>query len=272
MIMLLLISLLLFAFVSPVAACTDVNWTIKCNGRDVSGQYLCKEGETRPVYSFQIPVAGDTDGRKITVYYRIDLRQTGLIPSPAPQPVPDPRPNPVPIIKPTPDLQWPPFKPGSPDPDPQPPRPKPPVPVPDPEPQPVPQPGETELSADELRLFQLVNEERLQAGLSELKIHTGLVELARLKSRDMIALNYFAHRSPTYGLPFEMMQQAGIAYAYTGENLAGAPTVERAHTSLMNSPGHRANILSSDFTHVGIGIIDGGPYGKMVTQMFIKPR
>ena len=54
-----------------------------------------------------------------------------------------------------------------------------------------------------------------------------------------------------------------------GENLAGAPTVERAHSGLMNSPGHRANILNPNFTHVGIGIVDGGPYGKMYTQTFI---
>lgn len=103
-------------------------------------------------------------------------------------------------------------------------------------------------------------------------MHTGLVELARLKSKDLIAQNYFAHQSPTYGSPFEMMQKAGITYYYAGENLAGAPTVARAHTSLMNSPGHRANILNPNFTHLGIGIIDGGPYGKMHTQMFIQTR
>ena len=90
-----------------------------------------------------------------------------------------------------------------------------------------------------------------------------------MKSKDMIEKGYFAHQSPTYGSPFEMMQKAGITFGYAGENLAGAPVVSRAHTSLMNSPGHRANILSSNFTHLGIGIIDGGPYGKMFTQLFI---
>lgn len=304
MITLLLTSLLFFVFVSPAAAGTTVHWTVKYNGEDISGQYVWGAGETRPVCSFQVPCSGDADGRKITVHYRLGLQQVELIPPSAPRPVPGLRPVlPDPAPKPAPDLRWPPKSdPGKPkpcpsrpkpvpvpnpepcpskpkpvsvpDPEPgeQPPGPKP-VPVPDdPETRPAPQPGDTELSPDELQLFQLVNQERLQAGLSALKIHTGLVELARLKSSDMLALNYFAHQSPTYGSPFEMMQQAGIAYSYAGENLAGAPSVDRAHSSLMNSPGHRANILNPDFTHVGIGIVDGGPYGKMITQMFIKPR
>jgi uncharacterized protein YkwD len=66
------------------------------------------------------------------------------------------------------------------------------------------------------------------------------------------------------------MKSYGISYKYAGENIAGAPTVEKAHSSLMNSPGHRRNILNPNYTHVGIGIIDGGPYGKMFTQLFIS--
>ena len=96
-----------------------------------------------------------------------------------------------------------------------------------------------------------------------------LTRLARLKSQDMINLNYFAHQSPTYGSPFDMMKAAGVTYRYAGENLAGAPTVEQAHTGLMNSPGHRANILNPNFTHIGIGAITGGRYGMMFTQMFV---
>lgn len=257
-----LVFLFLFALVSSAAASTTVNWTVKYNGQEVPVRYVWKAGETQPVYRFQIPWSEGAADKKIIFYYRFNLRPA----DPAPVPVPDPQPTPDPAPEPVPDPQQPPVVPV-PQPEPQPPEPEP-VPVPEP----APQPGETKLSADELQLFQLVNQERLQAGLSELKIHTGLVELARLKSKDMIALNYFAHQSPTYGSPFEMMQKAGIAYSYAGENLAGAPTVARAHTALMNSPGHRANILNPNFTHVGIGIVDGGPYGKMVTQMFIKPR
>lgn len=66
-----------------------------------------------------------------------------------------------------------------------------------------------------------------------------------------------------------MMKAEGISYKTAGENLAGAPSVDHAHTSLMNSAGHRRNILNPAFTHIGIGIINGGPYGMMFTQMFI---
>ena len=177
--------------------------------------------------------------KKITIYYTINLKQ---------------------------------FYPGTP-PVPQKPEPKPEQPVPEPEQpepeQPAPDPESSILTAEEMQMFNLVNQERVKMGLKPLKIHEGLVKLARLKSKDMIDLGYFAHQSPTYGSPFDMMRSAGISYTYAGENLAGASTVSRAHTSLMNSPGHRANILNANYTHIGIGIVNGGPYGKMFTQMFI---
>lgn len=70
-----------------------------------------------------------------------------------------------------------------------------------------------------------------------------------------------------------MMKDFGINYVQAGENIAGNQDVQKAHDALMNSPGHRKNILSSDFTHIGIGIKKGGPYGYMFTQMFIsKPQ
>jgi uncharacterized YkwD family protein len=125
------------------------------------------------------------------------------------------------------------------------------------------------LTADENKMLELVNAERRKAGLKPLENDMRLVDLSRKKSKDMIDNNYFSHTSPTYGTPFDALKNNGITYRYAGENLAGAPTVERAHTGLMNSPGHRANILSPNFTHIGIGIVDGGPYGKMYTQTFI---
>ena len=151
-----------------------------------------------------------------------------------------------------------------------------PEPAPEPEPEPIPEPPVSEpnsiLSADEMQMWQLINGEREKAGLKPLQIHEELVNLARLKSEDMVKLGYFSHQSPTYGSPFEMITKAGITYRTAGENIAGAPTVSRAHQALMNSPGHRANILNASFTHVGIGIVDGGPYGKMYTQIFIGQR
>jgi uncharacterized YkwD family protein len=125
------------------------------------------------------------------------------------------------------------------------------------------------LTADEGKMLELVNQERQKLGLKPLKIDMRLVDLSRKKSKDMIDKNYFGHTSPTYGTPFDALKNNGISYRYAGENLAGAPTVERAHSGLMNSPGHRANILNPNFTHIGIGVVEGGPYGKMFTQTFI---
>ncbi|WP_349409702.1 CAP domain-containing protein [Pseudalkalibacillus sp. SCS-8] len=146
-------------------------------------------------------------------------------------------------------------------------------------PQPQPQPeqkqtnetsskAEFQLTADEQQMLNLVNEERQKAGLAPLKADPELTKMARVKSQDMIDNNYFSHNSPTYGSPFEMMDQFGIEYNTAGENIAGNSSVQGAHTSLMNSDGHRANILGSQYTKIGIGIVDGGPYGKMFTQAF----
>jgi len=124
------------------------------------------------------------------------------------------------------------------------------------------------LNSDEQKMVDLVNQERARAGLAPLQVDMALVKLARMKAQDMIDKGYFSHTSPTYGSPFDMMKAAGVQYRYAGENLAGAPTVESAHANLMNSSGHRANILNSSYTRVGIGVVSGGPYGKMFVQMF----
>lgn len=126
------------------------------------------------------------------------------------------------------------------------------------------------LTEDEHKMFDLVNQERIEAGLSPLNVNPELVVLARMKSQDMIDNEYFAHESPTYGTVYNMLKAAEIAYTRAGENLAGSAVVERAHNNLMNSPGHRSNILNKYYTCIGIGIIEGGPFGKMFTQMFIK--
>jgi uncharacterized YkwD family protein len=125
-----------------------------------------------------------------------------------------------------------------------------------------------ELTADEQQMLDLVNQERQKQGLPALKADPELTKVARIKAKDMIDNNYFDHNSPTYGSPFDMMNKFGVQYNTAGENLAGNSSVEGAHTSLMNSQGHRENILKADYTNVGIGVVDGGQYGKMFVQMF----
>lgn len=120
----------------------------------------------------------------------------------------------------------------------------------------------------EARMLQLVNYERVVAGLQPLAPDPELTEVARRHSTDMFARGYFAHDTPEGRDPFDRMREAGVAFGTAGENLALAPTVQVAHTGLMNSPGHRANILHKDFGRVGIGIMDGGIRGLMVSQEF----
>ncbi|SDN38607.1 uncharacterized protein, YkwD family [Fictibacillus solisalsi] len=125
-----------------------------------------------------------------------------------------------------------------------------------------------QLTADEKQMVDKVNQEREKAGVKPLQVDMELTKMARVKAQDMIDNNYFDHNSPKYGSPFDMMKQFGIQYQTAGENIAGNSSVDGAHTSLMNSQGHRENILKSDYTKVGIGIVDGGKYGKMFVQEF----
>ena len=84
----------------------------------------------------------------------------------------------------------------------------------------------------------------------------------------MFQQGYFAHIDPNGVSPFDRMRNGDITFRAAGENLALAPTVDVAHDGLMNSPGHRANILNPAFHRVGIGVADGGMHGKMFTQNF----
>ena len=144
-----------------------------------------------------------------------------------------------------------------------------PAPTPTPAPTTIPSGIPSALTAMEQQIVNLLNQDRIKLGLKPLEVDMRLVKAARLKSQDMITKNYTSHISPTYGSPFDMLKSMGITYKTAGENIAGAGTVERAYTNLMNSPGHRANMMSPSYTKVGIGIVQGGPYGLMITQMFI---
>ena len=125
------------------------------------------------------------------------------------------------------------------------------------------------ITADEEMIFDLVNKARVIAGLSELKVDKELLRVARIKSQDMVDSNYFAHNSPIYGTPFQMIKNFGISYKSAGENIAGNSSVEAAFNAWMNSSGHKANILGNSYTHTGIGIVDSPKYGKIFTQMFV---
>jgi uncharacterized protein YkwD/uncharacterized membrane protein required for colicin V production len=120
----------------------------------------------------------------------------------------------------------------------------------------------------EAQMLQLVNQVRGEHGLRPLTADAEATEVARAHSRDMLARGYFSHVSPQGQDPFDRMRQGGLRYRAAGENLALAPNVAVAHRGLMDSPGHRANILRPAFGRLGIGIVDGGRHGLMVTQKF----
>jgi len=135
-------------------------------------------------------------------------------------------------------------------------------------------PDGIELAPDpvgERRLFDLVNEERTQRGFDALIWDERLVPVARAHSQEMFTLKYFSHESPTSGSPFDRLKNAAVGYSRAGENLAYAQSITIAHQALMGSPGHRENILRPEFTRIGIGVINAGAYGRMVTQLFITP-
>lgn len=167
--------------------------------------------------------------------------------NPSPNPNPNPNPNPTPNPS-TPILPVQPSQPGS--------------------GSQVPEPSPS-LTSDEQRLIDQVNQERIKNGKQPLKIDYTLVALAKKKSHDMAVNNYFSHVSPTYGTVYSMLDQAGVSYSRAGENIAKTGDVSRAHTLFMNSAGHRANVLHSGYTHIGVGIVKRGT-SYYVTQIFIK--
>jgi uncharacterized YkwD family protein/spore coat assembly protein SafA len=129
-----------------------------------------------------------------------------------------------------------------------------------------------DIRTQENEVIRLVNVERAKKGLQPLSANWELSRVARLKSQDMANKGYFSHQSPTYGSPFNMMENFGIRFSSAGENIAyGQMTPAQVMSAWMNSPGHRANILSPSYTQIGVGLAknkNGVPYW---TQEFIKP-
>lgn len=123
-------------------------------------------------------------------------------------------------------------------------------------------------SVSENIMIDLINKERVGRGLKALEFDNRLRDMARSYSGDMFKKGYFSHYSPEGLTVADRALNAGIDFLVIGENLAYAPNVELAHKGLMNSPGHRANILSIDYSKAGIGVMDGGVYGRMFTQVF----
>jgi uncharacterized YkwD family protein len=133
-------------------------------------------------------------------------------------------------------------------------------------------PASANIGAYEQQVVDLVNKERTATGLSALKVNTKLAGMAEKKAEDLRDNNYFDHQSPTYGSPFDMMRQFGISYTSAGENIAkGQRTPDEVMNGWMNSPGHRANIMNTDYTEIGVGYVTDGSGTGYWVQEFIRP-
>ncbi len=126
---------------------------------------------------------------------------------------------------------------------------------------------DSKVASFEAEVIRLVNEIRAENGLQPLTANWELSRVARYKSQDMLDKGYFAHNSPTYGTPFQMIKAFGLSFRTAGENIAkGYATPQAVVNGWMNSSGHRANILNSSYKQIGVGYVAKGNYW---TQMFI---
>jgi uncharacterized protein YkwD len=120
----------------------------------------------------------------------------------------------------------------------------------------------------ESQMLEMVNKERTKRGLKALRPDPQLTLVSRKHSSDMFVRGYFSHITPEGKDPFDRMRSYNIQFLTAGENLALGQTLKICHEGLMNSPGHRANILRPQYGRLGIGVLDGGFRGLMITQSF----
>lgn len=117
-------------------------------------------------------------------------------------------------------------------------------------------------------LLSLVNTERQKNGLPALTLDPALTNLAQNYSQKMSSDNFFSHTNPQGKNPFQRLSDSGISFQTAGENIAYAPEVNIAHTNFMNSAEHKSNILSPDFSKIGIGIYQESPSKTFFTEIF----
>ncbi len=126
-------------------------------------------------------------------------------------------------------------------------------------------------------IISLANQDRLGVGLTSLTENQLLDNAASAKATDMLKYQYWAHDNPTTGAtPWSFIVASGYSYHFAGENLAqGFTTAADVNTAWMNSPEHKANILNSNYTEIGVAVVDGVLLGgdvTLVVEMFGTPN
>lgn len=130
--------------------------------------------------------------------------------------------------------------------------------------------GAESLTAEEEQLVALINQARVDAGLTPLQADAGLSSVARAHSLDMATTGFFSHSSPMTGEMSDRLAAAGVDFRSAGENIAIDANVRSAHDALFGSAPHRQNLLSPDVTHLGVGIVSNGRL-LLVTEVFVRP-
>jgi len=130
--------------------------------------------------------------------------------------------------------------------------------------------GLSSITEAEYTLYHLLNEDRARYGLPSLILDPELSAVARIKSQDMVTNRYFAHLSPTYGNVRSMLSSFGVSYLSAGENIARSRSVQHSNAAFLSSEGHRRNMLSRSYTHVGIGVVTDSNGFVTVTEIFVR--
>lgn len=117
-------------------------------------------------------------------------------------------------------------------------------------------------------MFSLVNKERNKLGIAELIWNEKIAKISQNYATYMWENHYFGHIALDGKDVGDRLKEGKINYSAAGENLALAPTAISAEGGLMNSQGHRDNILNTKFEKIGIGVVDNGIYGKIFVQVF----
>lgn len=129
------------------------------------------------------------------------------------------------------------------------------------------QPAPSQSLSYEEQVVALVNAERAKEGLPALTMDAKLQEAARARAKETVTL--FSHTRPNGTSCFTILQEYGISYRYAGENIAyGQRSPEEVVNAWMNSEGHRANIMSKNFTTIGIGYYQTANGTKYWSQLF----
>ncbi|HET7713532.1 MAG TPA: CAP domain-containing protein, partial [Patescibacteria group bacterium] len=131
-------------------------------------------------------------------------------------------------------------------------------------------------SISQTEVINLTNEKRLAAGVGAVRQNSFLDQAAAKKAADMFQHDYWAHVSPSGTTPWYFFDLVGYKYIYAGENLArDFDSSSGVVTGWMNSPSHRDNMLSGNYTDIGVAVVNGilgGQETTLVVQLFGKPQ